>query len=96
MARPSAALDQAVAVEDGVDGASGRNTDVAGQSPDQQFADLAGAPVRLLALKDGEVGSTLSAESNRLKPALLAMGGQAIHDYAKQRALRNVALRARF
>ena len=49
VARPAATLDQAVAVEDRMDGALGRNPDVAVQPADQELADLAGAPVRLLA-----------------------------------------------
>ena len=34
-----------------MDGALGRNPDVAIEPPDQQFADLACAPMRLLALE---------------------------------------------
>ena len=49
VARPAAALDQAMAVENRMDGAFGRNPDVAVEPPDQQFADLARAPMRLLA-----------------------------------------------
>src|SRR2546425_5049500 len=48
---PADRLDQAVPVQDRVDGALGRHAHVAVQSPQQQFADLAGAPVRLLALQ---------------------------------------------
>ena len=51
VARPAAALDQAVAIEHRMDGALGGNPDIAVEPPDQQFADLAGAPVRLLALQ---------------------------------------------
>ncbi len=51
VARPAAALDQAVAIENRMDGAFGRNPDIAIEPPDQQFADLARAPVRLLGLE---------------------------------------------
>src|SRR5438445_8854832 len=51
VARPAAALDQAMAVEDRMDGALGRNLDIAVQPSDQQFPDLARAPVRLLGLE---------------------------------------------
>ena len=44
-------LDQAVPVEHGVDRALGRNADVAVQSADQELADLAGTPMRLLPLE---------------------------------------------
>ncbi len=49
VARPAAALDQAVAIENGMDGALGRHPDVAVEPPDQELADLARAPMRLLA-----------------------------------------------
>src|SRR5258706_314370 len=49
--RPGAALDQAMAVEDRVDGAFGRNADIAVEPSDQQLADLARAPVRFLGLE---------------------------------------------
>ncbi len=51
MARPAAALDQAVAIEHGMDGAFGRHADVAGEPADQKLTDLACAPVRLLWLE---------------------------------------------
>ena len=54
MARPAAALDQAVAVEHRVDDAFGGNLDVAIEPTHQQLADLAGALVRLLALQPDE------------------------------------------
>jgi hypothetical protein len=41
MARPAAAPDQAMAVEDRMDGAFGRNPDIAVEPSDQQFPDLA-------------------------------------------------------
>src|SRR5436305_944414 len=40
-----------MAVEDRMDGAFGRNPNIAVEPPDQQFPDLAGAPVRLLGLE---------------------------------------------
>ena len=51
MARGAATLDQAVTVENRMDGALGRNPDVAVKPSDQELADLARAPVRLLALQ---------------------------------------------
>jgi hypothetical protein len=51
VARPAGALDQAMAVEDRMDGTFARNPDIAVEPPDQQFPDLARAPVRLLGLE---------------------------------------------
>src|SRR5262249_62105783 len=51
VARPAAALDQAMAIEHRMDGAFGGNPDIAIEPPNQQFADLARAPVRLLGLQ---------------------------------------------
>jgi len=51
VARPAAALDQAMAIENRMDGALGRNPDIAVEPPDQELADLACAPVRLLSLQ---------------------------------------------
>jgi len=48
VARPAAALDQAVTIEHRMDGAFGRDSDVPIKPPDQELADLAGSPVRLL------------------------------------------------
>ena len=47
MARPAATLDQVVARQNRMDGALGRNPDVAGKPSDQELTDLAGAPMRL-------------------------------------------------
>ena len=44
------ALDQAMAIENGMDGTLGGNADIAGEPPDQELADLACAPMGLLAL----------------------------------------------
>src|SRR6201997_658897 len=41
------ALDQAMAIEHGMNGAFGRNPDIACQPPEQELADLACAPMRL-------------------------------------------------
>src|SRR5258708_1958567 len=41
VARPAATLNQAMAVEDRMDGAFGRNPDIAVEPSDQQFPDLA-------------------------------------------------------
>ena len=66
-----------------MDGALGRNADVAVQPPDQQLADLARAPVRLLALEPDNQALDLRrqlvgiahrpprAVAQRLKPVLL-------------------------
>ena len=51
VARPATAFDQTVAIEHRMDGALGRNPDIAVEPPDQEFADLARAPMRLLALE---------------------------------------------
>src|SRR5262245_62373862 len=40
-----------MAIENRMDGAFGRHPDVAGEAPDQELADLARAPVRLLGLE---------------------------------------------
>ena len=39
-----------MAIEDGVDSAGGGDTDITRQAAHEQFADLAGAPVRLATL----------------------------------------------
>jgi hypothetical protein len=62
MARPAATLDQTVAIEHGVDGAAGGNPDLAGQPPHQKFANLARAPVRLLALEADDQGLDLRGQ----------------------------------
>src|SRR6202008_1717125 len=41
------ALDQAMAIEHGINGSFGRNPDIACQPPEQELADLACAPMRL-------------------------------------------------
>jgi hypothetical protein len=51
MARPAAPLDQAMAIEHGMDGAPGGNPYVAGQPTHQKLPDLARTPMRLLALE---------------------------------------------
>ena len=45
---PPLAADQAVAVENGVDRAAGWDPEIAGKAADQQLADFAGAPSRIL------------------------------------------------
>ena len=83
MARPAAAPDQTMAVEDRMDGAFSRNPDITVEPPDQQFADLARSPVRLLGLEaDNQALDLLRqlvgiahrpprAIAQRLKPVLL-------------------------
>ena len=51
MARPAAAPDQTMTVEDRMDGAFGRNPEVSIEPPHQELTDLARAPVRLLGLE---------------------------------------------
>jgi hypothetical protein len=51
VARPAATLDQAVAIENRMDGALGRYSDIAAEPPDQELANLTRAPVRLLGLQ---------------------------------------------
>src|SRR5713226_712876 len=51
VARPAYAFDQAVAIKNGMDGALGGNPNIAGKPPDQELADLARAPMRLVALE---------------------------------------------
>src|SRR5947209_15623722 len=51
MARPAAALDQAVTIEDRMDRAFGGNPDIAVEPTDQQLADLTCAPVRFVGLQ---------------------------------------------
>src|SRR6266536_3210197 len=62
MARPAAPLDQAMAVQHGMDGTFGRNPDVARQPADQQLADLARAPVRLVAFEPDDEGLELRGQ----------------------------------
>src|SRR4029450_13868035 len=44
-------FDQPMAIEHGMDGADRRHPHVAGHAPEQQLAELARAPVRLVALQ---------------------------------------------
>src|ERR1700722_12299576 len=62
MARPASALDLAMTVKDGMDGAFGRNLDIAIEPAHQQLADLARAPVRLLGLEADDKGLDLLRE----------------------------------
>src|SRR5712664_4404321 len=50
VARPAAALDQAVTIENRMDGAFGRNPDIPIEPSDQELADLASPPVGFSAL----------------------------------------------
>src|ERR1700752_484030 len=83
MARPAAAFDQTVAIENRVDGAPGRNPNIAIESPNQELADLARPPMGLLGFELDNQGLDLSrqlvgiayrafgAVIQRLKPVLL-------------------------
>src|SRR6202790_2498086 len=50
MARPAAALDQIMTIENRMDGAFGRNPDIPVDPRDQELADRARSPVRCLGL----------------------------------------------
>jgi hypothetical protein len=70
MARPAAALDQAVTVEHRMDGAFGWNFDVAIKPAHQQLADFTSTPVRLARLElddEGLRGIVIDASSSRQK-----------------------------
>src|SRR6478752_2400898 len=56
------ALHKAMAVEHGMNSASGGDAHIAGEALDQQLADLARAPVRLLTLGSDDQGLDLSGE----------------------------------
>jgi len=62
VARPAATLDQTMPVEDGVNGALGRDPDIPVQPPDQEFADLARSPMRLLVLGLNDQGLDLRGQ----------------------------------
>ncbi len=49
VARPAAALDHAMTIEQRMDGTSGGTSDIAVEPPDQEFPDLARAPMGLQA-----------------------------------------------
>jgi hypothetical protein len=68
VARPAAALDQAVTTENRMDGAFGWNSDVPIEPPDQQFADLASPPVRLLGLETDDQALDLNRQLISILP----------------------------
>ena len=53
------ALDQAMAIEHGMNGALSRNPDMACKPPEQKLADLASAPMRLFALEGNDLALNL-------------------------------------
>jgi len=57
--RSTDAFDQAVAMQDGVDGALGGDADITGQAAHQELANLARAPVRLLLLERNDLAFDL-------------------------------------
>src|SRR6201984_3464780 len=83
MARPATAFDQTVPIENRVDRALCRAPDIAIQSPNQDLAEFAAAPMWLLSLELDNQGLDLSrqlvgiayrafgAVTQRLKPVLL-------------------------
>src|SRR5215510_8203082 len=83
MERPAAAFDQTVPIEHRVDGALGRNPNIAIEAPNQELADLARAPMWLRGFELDNQGLDLSrqlvgiayrasgAVTQRLKPVLL-------------------------
>jgi hypothetical protein len=62
MVRAADRLDEAVPVEHGMDRALGRNAHIAIQPPDQKLADLAGTPMRLVALEADDRALDLSRQ----------------------------------
>ena len=61
-ARPARHPDQAMPVQHSVDRALGRNPEIAGQPSQKQFADLAGAPMRLVPLGRDDQALELSRQ----------------------------------
>ena len=47
-------FDQAMTIEDGMDGAFGEHPHVAGKTPDEEFTDLARAPMGFIALESND------------------------------------------
>ena len=70
MARPAAAPDQAVAIEHRVDGAFGRNPDIAVEPPDQKLANLARTPMRLRGLEADNQGLDLGRQLVGVNPLI--------------------------
>ena len=70
VARPAAAPDQAVAVEHRVDGALGRNPDIAVEPPDQKLANLARTPMRLRGLEADNQGLDLGRQLVGVNPLI--------------------------
>jgi len=56
------APDEAMAIEDGMDGALGGQTHMAVETADEELPDLAGAPVRLVALEGDDQAFDLGRE----------------------------------
>ena len=59
-------MDEAVAVEDGVDGAFGGDAHVAGEAADEELADFAGSPMGLIALGLNDGGLELAGQLVRV------------------------------
>src|SRR6185312_2242349 len=81
MARHAATLDQTVTVENRMDGAFGGKPDIAIEPPDQQFADLARAPVRLLGLQADNQALDLFRQLIGIahrSPGTIAQGSQSL------------------
>ena len=70
VARPAAAPDQAVAIEHRVDGAFGRNPDIAVEPPDQKLANLARTPMRLRGLEADNQGLDLGRQLVGVNPLI--------------------------
>ena len=71
VAPDSGAVDQAVAVEHRMHGAPGRQAHVAGKLANEQFADFARAPMRLVALEiDDQPHRPARAIGERLEPLI--------------------------
>src|ERR1700688_2249299 len=81
MAAPGHALDQTMAIQHGMDGASGGDPDIAGQAAHQQLPDLAGAPMGLVTLQADDRGYKLLRQLVAIAhrpPRSVAQGFQAM------------------
>src|SRR5262245_34927210 len=81
MARPAAALGKAVANQNRVYGAPGRNSNFAAKPSHQELANLARTPVRLLALQPYDQAFELRGELVGIAdwpPRAIAQGSQSV------------------
>src|SRR5260221_3686099 len=85
MASAPSALDQAVAIEHGVDGAAGRNLHLTGKATQQAFADLARAPVRLFPFEIQDGGLYLLRQLVGVTPGPAGTVGQSFQTVFQDR-----------